>query len=245
MSLIDSPAKPALKLNAASQQTLPDSGAIRGFFDGIASHYDFLNSLLSFSLDERWRRRSLEIMVKGNEQTLLDLGTGTGRFLKIFLEKKKWQRAVGLDFSSAMLERAAKIVPAAELVSADFHRMPFADKSFDLIVSSFALRSVKDMPRFLAETHRLLAPGGRAGFLCLTRPNNFFNLFYMPYLKIYLPLVGRLLSGNAQAYKFLSDSIQVFQDPAVTARQMRDAGFRQTAIHSFTFGSATLIVGVK
>ena len=102
------------------------------------------------------------------------------------------------------------------------------------------------MPLFLQQTYGLLTRGGRAGFLCLTRPTNFwFKLLYYPYLKIYLPLVGGLISGNRRAYRFLSDSILHFQDPETTAVMMQEAGFQNVQIHRFTFGSATFITGQK
>jgi demethylmenaquinone methyltransferase/2-methoxy-6-polyprenyl-1,4-benzoquinol methylase len=102
------------------------------------------------------------------------------------------------------------------------------------------------MPRFLTEVYRLLTAGGKAGLLCLTRPESFFwKMVYYPYLKFYLPLMGRLISGDFQAYRFLSDSIQTFQEPRVTASMMAEAGFRDVQIHGFTFGAATLIIGKK
>lgn len=225
----------------------PESKTIQSFFDGIAFRYDFLNQILSFRLDDRWRRQSRDIVLDPSYTSLLDLGTGTGKFLESFLEAKSWKRCVGLDFSSQMLEGARRQLPEnVRYVNADFLAIPFSPSSFDLIVSAFTLRSVKNMPVFLQQVYGLLTNGGRAGFLCLTRPRNFFfKLLYYPYLKIYLPLVGGLVSGNKKAYQFLSDSILSFQDPEQTASMMRETGFRDIQIHRFTFGSATLITGKK
>ncbi|MBI3312867.1 MAG: ubiquinone/menaquinone biosynthesis methyltransferase [Candidatus Omnitrophica bacterium] len=224
----------------------PSKGDIRRIFDSIAVRYDFLNTFLSWNLDEMWRRKSRDLMMTDDERSILDLGVGTGKFLQAFLSRKSWDRMVGLDFSAGMLEEARRHLPAnVELVNADFHELPFENNSFDLIISAFTLRSVKDMPRFLAEVHRLLTVKGRAGFLCLTRPKSFWKILYYPYLKFYLPLMGRLISGDFQAYRFLSDSIQTFQEPRQTAEMMRKTGFRDVEIHSFTFGAATLIIGRK
>lgn len=225
----------------------PDKGHIREFFDSVASRYDLLNSILSFNLDECWRNRSRDLILEGTEKRILDLGVGTGKYLKGFLNAQSWQCAVGLDFSEKMLARAKADLPAsARFVSADFHYLPFAGESFDLVVSSFTLRSVKDMNLFLKEVYRILALGGKAAFLCLTRPRNILmKSVYYPYLKFYLPCMGQLISGHDKAYRFLSESIQSFQNPEVTAGMMREAGFASLKTVSLTLGAATLLLGSK
>ncbi len=225
----------------------PDKDVIRTFFDEISPRYDFINDVLSLRLDALWRKQALKLTLDGSENRLLDLGTGTGKFLELFLRHKRWSRAVGLDFSSRMLERARQISTAgSEFVSGDFHALPFQNESFDLIVSSFALRSVKDMQQFCSEIYRILEPGGKAAFLCLTRPHNrLFRVIYYPYLNFYLPAVGRYLSGHRQAYEFLSQSIQHFQEPTKTVEWLKRAGFESIQRHRFTFGAATLFVAKK
>lgn len=225
----------------------PNKEFIREAFDSIAPKYDFLNTVLSFHLDEAWRRKSRELVLEPSQQTLLDLGTGSGKFLDCFLACRKWRKAVGLDFSSKMLEVARKNLPQeVALVQGDFHDLPFGTAEFDLVVSAFTLRSVKDMPRFLGQVFKILTPGGRAAFLCLTRPKAWWcKLLFYPYLKLYLPLVGWIFSGKLSAYQFLSESVASFQEPEKTAAEMRDTGFTELQVHAFTFGSATLILGRK
>lgn len=225
----------------------PDKKSIQQFFDAIAFRYDFLNQFLSFRLDDSWRNRSRDLILDGTEKSILDLGVGTGKFLKSFLTVQSWNQAVGLDFSEEMLETSRKTLsPFVDLVQADFHDLPFQKENFDVVISAFTLRSVKDMPRFLSEVHRVLTPNGKAGFLCLTRPRqSWFKLLYYPYLKFYLPFMGGLISGRRDAYEFLSQSIQTFQETETTAEIMRVLGFRDIEIHSFTFGVATLLVGKK
>lgn len=232
---------------SATNTANPGSRAIRTYFDGIARRYDFLNNFLSFKLDEIWRAKARKIALESHQEAVLDLGIGTGKFLAEFVRAKKWKRMSGLDFSTGMLEEARRqLPPEAELVTGDFHHLPFEKESFDLIVSAFTLRSVQNMPVFLSEVFRLLKPRGTAAFLCLTRPTNFFwKLLYYPYLKIYLPIVGGLLTGHREAYKFLSESIMHFQSPEQTVLMMKEAGFNQVGIRAFSFGSATLLTGKK
>lgn len=226
----------------------PETQTLRGFFDGIAGRYDFLNQFLSFHLDDYWRRKSRKLLLSGKEESVLDLGTGTGKFLELFLKTKSWKRAVGLDFSEGMLCAARRELPSGTtgFIKGDFQALPFAGDSFNTVISAFTLRSVGDMQKFLGEIRRVLTAGGKTGLLCLTRPKNpFFSVLYYPYLKFYLPWVGGLISGNRDAYRFLADSILNFQEPDDTAEMMRRNGFREVSVHRFTFGTATLIVGEK
>lgn len=233
-------------INSPVSLASPEKNVIRSFFDEISPRYDFVNDVLSLKLDGLWRRRALKQVLDGSQCRLLDLGTGTGKFLEAFLKRQNWKMAIGLDFSSRMLEKAREQIPVkAGFVSADFHALPFQSESFDLIVSSFALRSVKDMQAFCSEVYRILQPGGKAAFLCLTRPRGFFRFFYYPYLNFYLPLLGKFLSGHQQAYDFLSQSIQNFQEPTKTVGWLKRVGFESIQLHSYTFGAATLFVAKK
>ena len=225
----------------------PNKEFIRNAFDSIASKYDFLNTVLSFNLDDAWRCRARDLVLEPSQKTILDLGVGSGKFLECFLKSRPWVIAVGLDFSEKMLAVARQNLPQnVALVQGDFHDLPFGASEFDLVVSAFTLRSVKDMPRFLSQVFKILTPGGRAAFLCLTRPSAWWaKLLFYPYLKIYLPLVGWIFTGKLKAYQFLSDSIASFQEPEKTVVEMRNTGFIDLQIHPFTFGAATLILGRK
>ena len=114
------------------------------------------------------------------------------------------------------------------------------------MISGFTLRSVQKLPEFLASVYRILTPGGKAAFLDLTRPRNFWvRLFFYPYLRFILPLLGWFLSGNRKAYGFLSGSVRTFQSPEDTIKLMQATGFRDCMSKSFSFGAATLIIGTK
>jgi demethylmenaquinone methyltransferase / 2-methoxy-6-polyprenyl-1,4-benzoquinol methylase len=225
----------------------PDKQTIRSLFDQIAFRYDFLNSFLSLKLDDYWRAQACKSLLEGSEQTVLDLGIGTGKFLERFLKSKQFKFAAGVDFSLNMLKKAREVLPpAVHYASADFHYLPFQKGSFDLVISSFTLRSVKDMLHFVEEIYEILTPHGKAAFLCLTRPTNpFWKALYYPYLNFYLPLIGKLFTGNSEAYQFLSKSIQNFQEPGVTVGLLRRSGFQTIRITRLTMGIATLITAKK
>ncbi len=221
----------------------PDRETLRNLFDQIASRYDLINSVLSLRLDEVWRRRAVELTLSGREECLLDLGVGTGRFLEYFLRKKTWRLAAGIDFSRPMLRLAQEKLPVeVPLIQADIHEIPFGRETFDVVAAAFTLRSVKDRPHFFEEVHRVLKPGGRVSFLCLTRPTSpLGRLLYAPYLKFFLPTAGRLISSSRTAYRFLSESIQAFPSPSEIAKELERFGFSRISIFPFTFGISTLI----
>lgn len=242
-----------------------DSKTIQSFFDAIPKQYDLLNFILSFSLDSRWRKKLVGATLEGKERSLLDIGSGTGRSLEAFTKAHRFDLAVGCDFSSGMLEVAKRTrlkrgqaedscpSPFAEgihkekWVGADLHELPFRDGSFDLVTSSFVLRSVRNMRQFLKEAKRVMSAGGKFAFLELTRPANaaFREMFFRPYLKFYLPFVGQLISKEPSAYRFLSESIQNFQEPAVLKKQMEEARFSDVRKRSYSFGMITIFIGRK
>ncbi|MFH1799868.1 MAG: ubiquinone/menaquinone biosynthesis methyltransferase [Candidatus Omnitrophota bacterium] len=229
---------------------VPDKGFIRDAFDSIMPRYDMLNQILSLGMAGCWRKRSSEILLSDpnfSPKTLLDLGCGTGKFLECFLRSRSWESVTGVDFSVAMLQKARKTIPGNVMwLQEDFDALPFLESSFDLVISGFTLRSVQKLPEFLSSVHRILTPGGKAAFLDLTRPRNFWvRLFFFPYIQFMLPFLGWLFSGRRKAYDFLSRSVRSFQSPADTIQLMRAVGYRNLMSKSFAFGAATLIIGTK
>ena len=226
----------------------PDRRTIRSLFNRISSKYDLLNSFLSLGLEHHWRRQAVELSLTGLECSILDLGAGTGKSLAAFLAARRFEQAIGCDFSEDMLERAEKRLGSlASFVVCDFHELPFPSNTFDLVTGSFILRSVQEMGPFLSEVKRVLKAGGKAVFLELTRPANAFiwRCLYWPYLRFYVPLVGQLVSRHENAYQFLSQSIQAFPNPEELRKQFEACGFLDLSLRPLSLGVATLIQGFK
>lgn len=237
-------------LSPGTGYTAPDQNFIRQKFNTISPRYDLLNQILSFNSADTWRKKSAQLLMLEllpEASAILDLGVGTGDFLKWFLKIKKWKRAVGVDFAEAMLVRAREKLPAlVELLATDFHKLPLGAQEFDLVISAFTLRSVQGLPGFFQEIFRVLKPGGCVGLLELTRPKNLLHrLFFDPYLKLFLPWVGRVVSQDPEAYQFLSQSVRHFQSPESIQEMLRSVGFGTCRSFSFAFGAATLIIGKK
>lgn len=230
---------------AAATYLTPDSQSIKKFFNGISGHYDFLNAFLSFGLDHYWRCELVRTVLNfGEHGSILDVGVGTGFSLSRFLARHQFSKAVGCDFSIEMLQKAKmNLNSRAQLAACDFHNFPFENHCFDVVTGSFILRSVQNLNSFFSEVKRVVRPNGKIAFLELTRPKNeiFFKYIYQPYLKFYIPLVGKLIANNQFAYRFLSESIQNFESAGEVKNDLEQVGFKEVTLKVLSFGIATII----
>ncbi|MBX9623181.1 MAG: bifunctional demethylmenaquinone methyltransferase/2-methoxy-6-polyprenyl-1,4-benzoquinol methylase UbiE [Gemmataceae bacterium] len=225
-------------------------------FGQIAPWYDFLNHLLSLNVDKHWRRRTTKLVPPGPASAgpILDLCTGTGDLALAYdRAAKRVVPIVGADFSPEMLELAGKKAAKAgagdriRFVEADAQSLPFADDTFQLVAVAFGLRNVTDPDRGLAEMVRVAKPGGRVAVLEFSRPRNrLFARVYTAYFRHVLPRIGQLLTGSREnAYRYLPESVLRFPDYDALAAKLRAAGLIDVTYRPFTFGVATLYVGVK
>jgi len=227
----------------------PEASCARNIFSRIAPRYDFLNGFLSFGRDKIWRKWAVRQALEGRETSILDVGTGTGRFLDAFLKKQRFEKKCGMDFCGEMLTRAKQSGKNSSVlwIEADAAAgIPFYGASFDLISAAFMLRSISGLEPFFREAFRVLKGGGKLVLLELTRPRSWWlKRLYSVYLKGYLPAAGALFSGSRQAYSFLSDSIRQFYPPDEIRTKLEEAGFSGVGIFSCSGGIVTLISGVK
>jgi demethylmenaquinone methyltransferase/2-methoxy-6-polyprenyl-1,4-benzoquinol methylase len=227
---------------------------IRRMFGQIAPWYDFLNHLLSLNADKAWRRKTAKLVPPGPaaDGPVLDLCTGTGDLALTYDEATGGAvPVIGADFCHEMLVRAAEKAAAAggrvRFVEADAQALPFASETFQLVTVAFGLRNVTDPDRGLAEMVRVTRPGGRVAILEFSRPRHrLLGRLYTAYFRYVLPLIGQLLSRSKEsAYKYLPESVLRFPDYEALADRMRGHGLTDVIYHPFTFGVATLYVGVK
>ena len=222
-------------------------------FDRIAPAYDILNHLLSFGRDFSWRRRLANAIVKNEKLRVLDLATGTGDILITLLDRNpNIVEAVGLDISENMLAicrrkiARRKLADRIKLVRADVTTNDLAGESFDVVTMGFGIRNTPDASKTLTEIHRLLKPGGTALILEFSMPaNRIVRGFYLFYLRFFVPLLGRLLSGDNHAYRYLDTSIENFHSPEDFSQLMQKTGFSYVKAIPLTFGVACLYLGTK
>ncbi len=225
---------------------------IQEMFDSIAPRYDFLNRVLSFGVDRRWRRFAVKQVKFAENGRILDVATGTGDVaLQIAARTPADVTVVGVDFSKEMVELGKEKVrrsPFAGRITmevAPCEAIPFPEESFDSVTIAFGIRNVVDRLQGLKEMHRVLKPGGRVVILEFSTPRSkLFKAVYCFYFLRILPVVGGLFS-KFSAYKYLPDSVLEFPSREEFKALMAAAGFRNAVHYDLTGGIATVYVGEK
>ena len=231
---------------------------VQRMFGAIAPRYDFLNHLLSFSLDHLWRRRTAKRfahILKRPDAMILDVCCGTGDLTFAFGRERvslahshagiRPLPAVGCDFVEPMLERARdkarRRACAATFAAADAMHLPFADASVDLLATAFGFRNLANYESGLREFARVIKTGGELGILEFTEPGGgpLAGIFRF-YFRHILPRIGGVISGNKDAYAYLPGSVSKFPPPEALAALMRANGFADVSIASWNFGSVIL-----
>jgi demethylmenaquinone methyltransferase/2-methoxy-6-polyprenyl-1,4-benzoquinol methylase len=217
-------------------------------FARIAGRYDLMNRLMTGGQDVRWRRYVIEQAHLPPGGRLLDIATGTGEIALEGLRQTPGLQAVGGDFTLEMM-RAGKARPerrAIQWVGADTLALPFPSGRFDAVTSGFLMRNVVDVPRACAEQWRVLKPGGRVVVLESSPPKkNALRPFIRLHLNVVIPALGRIVAGESDAYRYLPDSTQQFQDPDSLAQILVRAGFEAVEYRLFMFGTIAIHSGRK
>jgi len=227
-----------------NRDTLPQGAdkvqSVREMFDTIAPRYDLVNRVMTFRLDVRWRRKTVESLSLPRASTVLDLASGTGD-LCIDLAKAG-HRPISVDLSLGMLRSDRSGAPR---VQADILRLPFADASVDGVTCGFALRNLVELPAFFRELARVVRPGGRVALLDVGVPRQpFIRAGHQLYFGKVVPKVGGWLSDPA-AYRYLPRSVAYLPPTDQMVASLRDVGFPDARHHLFTFGVTQLLTGSR
>jgi demethylmenaquinone methyltransferase/2-methoxy-6-polyprenyl-1,4-benzoquinol methylase len=216
-------------------------------FGRVAQRYDLLNHLLSFQADRMWRARTTKcvqpVLLRPGAR-VLDLCCGTGD-LMLSLENRRGALIYGSDFCHPMLvaavRKSAQRHAKTAIFEGDALQLPLADASFDLITVAFGFRNFANYRAGLAELRRVLRPGGMLAVLEFSKPpNRLFSALYNFYSRNILPRIGALLSGSADAYRYLPESVSKFPGAEDLAAEMTSAGYVDVQFERMTFGVVAL-----
>jgi len=253
---LDGEKRPGTQLKGARDER-ETAAEVQRMFGRIAPRYDFLNRLLSFSQDQKWRRRTAQRFSKILRRTdarALDICCGTGD-LALALEQVRLRairdpRAhrfpiVGSDFAEPMLARARKKARnqgrGVTFLASDALNLPFTDESFDLVAVAFGFRNLANYEQGLREMARVLRTGGMAAILEFSMPRRgVMAAFYRLYFRRVLPLIGGMISGTREPYSYLPDSVSKFPSVSELSRMMEKCGFTGVRTTSWNFGSVVL-----
>lgn len=226
-------------------------------FSRIAPTYDLLNSLLSLRQDHRWRRVLAAGVMGDHLRLVLDLCAGTGDVVLACARAISSGQAkevgggrllVAVDFAWPMLERAvekfrsAGIEEGTACIGADVLALPFADGVADAITCAYGVRNLEDLQAGLREFHRCLAPGGRLGILEFFRPHRpILRVAFTMYFHRVLPWVGRMISRDREAYRYLPTSVHDFVTREEFRRLLERVGFEEVQFRELSFGISTAV----
>lgn len=215
--------------------------AVEAMFDRVAPDYERVNRVISLGLDRRWRARTIDALELPAGSQVLDLACGTGDLARDL--EHAGHHAIGVDLSAGMLRAAHTDVP---LVRGDAAVLPFARGALDGVVCGFALRNFVDLAVVFREIARVLRPGGRIAALDAAVPSSrLLRTGNAVWFRGAVPLLGRLLSRDAEAYRYLPRSTEYLPEPAALVESLADAGFTGATRSTMTGGSVQLLTGTR
>ena len=219
---------------------------VKQMFDNISSKYDFLNRLLSFGIDVKWRNKLLQKVgnLKGKE--VLDVATGTGDLAIAILKQKKPKKVIGLDLSPQMLEVAKTKEKNIEFIQGDSENLPYEDNSFDLVTVTFGVRNFENLDKGLSEIYRVLKTEGQLAVLEFGLPKIWIiRKIYLGYFSYILPILGKIFSKDNRAYTYLPKSVKQFPYANKFLDCLKKAGFNQNYSKGLSMGICYLYLGKK
>ncbi|MHB8646029.1 MAG: bifunctional demethylmenaquinone methyltransferase/2-methoxy-6-polyprenyl-1,4-benzoquinol methylase UbiE [Thermomicrobiales bacterium] len=226
---------------------------VNAMFDTIAPRYDLMNRVMTFGMDRGWRNAVVARAAPLTGGRALDVATGTGD-IAIALARRVGPRGMVLatDFSEAMMRPGpgkamkAGVGSIVRFMAADALDLPFPDNTFDCVTTGFAMRNVTDIERAFREMWRVTKPGGRVVCLEVAKPDfppaRFLHQMYFNHV---VPLLGRIITGNGEAYRYLPESARNFPPPPALAAIMERAGLRDVHVRRLSLGAVAVHTGMK
>lgn len=235
---------------------IPQSGAskkeqISDMFDNIAPKYDLLNRVLSMGIDKSWRKKAVKTIQTIQPKTILDVATGTGDFaiMSASIQPKK---IIGIDISVGMLKVGQEKIKKQgldhiiTLEKGDSENIHFDTDAFDAVTCAYGVRNFENLEKGLTEMCRVMRPGGRLAILEFSKPKAFpFKNIYNFYFNNILPRMGKTVSKDDSAYKYLPDSVKAFPDGQDFLDILTKCGFKDVQARPLTMGITTLYTGTK
>ena len=227
---------------------------VEEMFDHIAPTYDVLNHTLSLGTDRGWRRKAMDALGKHRPRHILDVATGTGDFAILAAHRLGTEglHITGADISEGMMQvgrekvRQLGLERVIRFCREDCMQLSFDDASFDAVTVAYGVRNFQDLDAGLREMCRVLRPGGHLLVVELASPPHFpmKQLFWL-YSHVWMPLVGRLVSKDDHAYRYLPATMEAFPQGEVMEGILLRAGFRSVEWKRFTFGICTMYLAEK
>jgi len=220
---------------------------VRSMFNSIALRYDYINGIMTFNMDKNWRKIVYNLSMKDNPNKIIDIATGTGDIALCFVNDNV--EVIGVDNASMMLDLANKKAietPNVKFQLEDAENMSFKNNTFDTATVGFGVRNFEDLNQGLREIKRVLKPGKKLIILETAVPSFFvFRFGYFIYTKLIVPVLGRMIAKNQQAYQYLSTSAEHFPHGKEFQLILEKAGFENIKIKSLSLGIVNIYYASK
>jgi ubiquinone/menaquinone biosynthesis methyltransferase len=228
---------------------------VKGVFDSVADRYDVMNDAMSLGIHRVWKDMFVNMLNPQPGWRILDIAGGTGdiafRMARHANKKGGPADITVCDINAEMLNKGrsrkeALALPEISWACVDAENLPMPDNCADAYTVSYGIRNMTHMDRVLAEAYRVLKPGGR--FLCLefsrvTAP--VLDVLFEKYSFAVMPRLGKMITGDGEAYRYLAESIRRFPAQEPYARMIRKAGFSQVSVRNLLVGISAIHSGWK
>ena len=220
---------------------------IKDMFNDISSRYDQINKMMTLNMDKNWRKIVYNLSMEDNPSNIIDIATGTGDIALCFVNDNV--EVIGVDNASMMLEIANEKIRETSNVKfqlEDAENMSFEDNTFDAATVGFGVRNFENLSQGLDEIKRVLKPGKKIIILETAVPSFFiFRFGYFLYTKLIVPLLGRMIAKNQQAYQYLSTSAEHFPHGKEFQLILEKAGFKNIQIKYLSLGIVNIYQASK
>ena len=221
---------------------------VNKIFQSIADKYDLMNDLMSFGLHRNWKKKFVDLIDLNfaKKNIILDLGCGTGDIIFQINNKSKLNSnylAYLVDPNTEMMKYGIKKFKKKNIswLASYGEKLPFKNNKFDLVTMSFSLRNVENIKITLNEINRVLKKDGQ--FLCLEFgkiKNLAINSIYKIYSDSFIPELGKKITGNKKAYKYLVESIKRFPSQDEICKILKLRKFYNINYYNLNFGVAVI-----
>ena len=222
---------------------------VQNVFSSVAPSYDLMNDLMSLGMHRLWKKRFVEIIDVKKNDIILDVGSGSGDIAIEILKKRISTSLYLLDLNEAMLiegKRRLKKEKHIKYYIGNAEKLNFENDFFDKYTISFCLRNVTKYLLSIQEAYRVLKPGGK--YCCLefsTPKSSLVSNSYKIYKSKILPILGDIVAKDKNAYKYLSESIDIFPSQDELSKNLIDCGFVNVKTVNIFNGIVAIHTGYK
>ena len=232
------------------KNTIQDKATlVNSVFSKVYKKYDLMNDIMSLGIHRIWKNRLIDWMNPQENESLIDVASGTGDIARLFFKKTRHLCQVTCvepnEEMFLMGKSNLRNIKNIKWQKAKAEKLPYKNSSYDYYTISYGIRNVSNINLTLKEAFRVLKPGGR--FMCLEFSkidNEIINILYKQYSKT-IPFLGKFIVGSSKPYDYLIKSIDEFYTQEELVKLMKDNGFSNIEYRNLSNGISAIHSGWK